>query len=108
MSGDDVIHFSQSNGLPVAHCWRGVYDYIVFTAPIDGIYDYKVTAHAWWANGDTEVGFYCNGSWRDPGMILGQGNTTFEGTTGSERASRYSSSSVLSTEKVMTLLQSMK
>ena len=44
------------------------------------IYDYKVTAHAWWANGDTEVGFYCNGSWRDPGMILGQGNTTFEGT----------------------------
>lgn len=80
MSGDDVIHFSQSNGLPVAHCWRGVYDYIVFTAPIDGIYDYKVTAHAWWANGDTEVGFYCNGSWRDPGMILGQGNTTFEGT----------------------------
>ncbi len=78
MSGDGATHFSLTNGLPTAHCTAQVFDYIVFTAPIDGIYDYTVTAHTWW-NRDAEVGFYSNGSWAD-GLICGTGKDTKEGT----------------------------
>lgn len=78
MSGDTANHFSLTNGLPTAHCTAQVFDYIVFTAPIDGVYNYTVTAHTWW-NRDAEVGFYCNGSWSD-GLICGTANQTKEGS----------------------------
>lgn len=79
MKNDSVIHFSLENGKAVAYCNAGVFDYIVFTAPVDGVYSYKVTAFSWWASGDAEVGFYCNGIWRDPGMILNPSPRTVEG-----------------------------
>ena len=80
MSGDGKVPltFSLTNGLPTAHCTAQVFDYIVFTAPIDGVYNYTVTAHTWW-NRDAEVGFYCNGSWSD-GLICGTANQTKEGS----------------------------
>lgn len=70
MKDNNVTHFAVVNGLPVAYCNANVYDYIVFTAPIDGNYSFAVNGHAWWSAGDTEIGFYCKGNWLN-GLICG-------------------------------------
>lgn len=70
MKDNNVTHFAQVNGFPVAYCNANVFDYIVFTAPIDGNYSFAVNGHSWWTARDTEIGFYCKGEWLN-GLILG-------------------------------------